>query len=145
MATMEDSPSGFGDRSPKAVDTRRRKLDTADMATRSRRKTDIPLEHQDSMRKNLETWLSLWQMEDIAPRIELKLSNRMTRTIGSANLTKNRITLAAWLFNQPQLIVDEVLCHEAAHLAVGLHRLDHSAHRHGSPGVHRREGILFYI
>lgn len=88
------------------------------MATPSRRKTDIPPEHQEYLSKSLEMWLSLWQMDGFASRIELKLSNRMTRTIGSANLTKNRITLAAWLFNQPQLIIDEVLCHEAAHLAV---------------------------
>ncbi|RLE28231.1 MAG: hypothetical protein DRJ65_00400 [Acidobacteria bacterium] len=102
------------------------------MATRRPRKTDIPQEHAGGLRKHLEACLSFWRLEKLAPEIEIRLSTRMTRTIGSANPVKNRISLAVWLFDQPQAIIDEVLCHEAAHLAVH--------HLHG-PGLrpHGRE------
>ena len=107
-------------------------LYTPPMATRPPRKTDIPQEYVESLRNHLEFCLGMWQLDELTPEIEMRLSNRMTRTIGSANLGKTRITLAVWLFDQPQAIIDEVLCHEAAHLAVH--------HLHG-PGVrpHGRE------
>ncbi|MEN8163419.1 MAG: SprT-like domain-containing protein [Acidobacteriota bacterium] len=102
------------------------------MANRPHRKTDIPQEHAEGLERHLKHFLGLWEVDAFAPKIEMRLSTRMTRTIGSANPARNRITLAAWLFNQPQEIIDEVLCHEAAHLVVH--------HLHG-PGLrpHGRE------
>lgn len=88
------------------------------MATRSPRKTDIPHAIHETLKKHLEYCLGCWKLDHLVPEIEMRLSTRMTRTIGSANLTKNRMTFAVWLFDQPQAVIDEVLCHEAAHLAV---------------------------
>jgi len=102
------------------------------MVQRPFRKTDIPPEHAEGLRNLLKHCLGVWELGELRSEIELRLSYRMTRTIGSANPVKNRITLAAWLFDQPQEIIDEVLCHEAAHLA--------AHHLHG-PGIrpHGRE------
>ncbi|RLE21741.1 MAG: hypothetical protein DRJ61_04580 [Acidobacteria bacterium] len=108
----------------------------------SPRKTDIPQEHAEALRIHLEYCLRLWQLDELAPKIEMRLSNRMTRSIGSANLAKNRITLAAWLFDQPQAIIDEVLCHEAAHLAVHhLHGVGLRPHGREWQALMRRAGV----
>ncbi len=96
----------------------RQTLYTPAMASGVPRKTEIASEHVERLRSYLESCLRLWQLDELAPEIDMRLSRRMTRTIGSANPAKNRITLAAWLFEQPQAIIDEVLCHEAAHLVV---------------------------
>lgn len=90
---------------------------TPSMAIGSPRKCDIPPEHAEALRVSLRHYLGLWQLEELEPEIELRISSRMTRTIGSAHQGKNRITFAIWLFNQPTEIIEEVVCHEAAHLA----------------------------
>ncbi len=58
----------------------------------------------------------LWGLD--RDEVEIRISRRMTRSIGNARIDENRITLAVWLFDQPDELVDEVLCHEAAHLAI---------------------------
>ncbi len=112
------------------------------METRHPRKTDIPQEYAEALEVQLRHCLDLWQVGSLAPEIGIRLSTRMTRTIGSANLSKNRITLAVWLFEQPQAIIDEVVCHEAAHLAV-LHLYGQGVRPHGREwqALMRRAGV----
>ena len=68
--------------------------------------------------ERIRAWFVLWGVEDSDSPVEIRVSTRMTRSIGSADGRRNRMTLAVWLFNQPEEIVNEVVCHEAAHLAV---------------------------
>jgi predicted SprT family Zn-dependent metalloprotease len=55
----------------------------------------------------------------------------MQRSLGSYRAARAEITLAAWLLEGPPRLLEEVLCHEAAHAAVHrVHGL--SASPHGS-------------
>ena len=91
------------------------------MAAAKSPKTAVPPDDAARLEAVLRECLHLWGLENLADEIELRTSSRMTRSLGNARPETNRITLAQWLFDQPKEIVDEVLCHEAAHLAV--HRL----------------------
>jgi len=63
------------------------------------------------------TWAAVWGFEIPEP-FDVAYSRRMTRSLGLAYPTRNRIRLAAWLVGAPTEFRDEVLCHELAHLAV---------------------------
>ena len=60
----------------------------------------------------------MWGLQPLADGIEIRVSKRMTRSLGNARPVEMRITLAHWLMFRPQWLIREVLCHEAAHIAV---------------------------
>lgn len=59
-----------------------------------------------------------WGLPDLGERVTLRVSRRLRRSLGSYHSGRAEITLAAWLFDAPSPLLDEVLCHEAAHAAV---------------------------
>lgn len=70
----------------------------------------------------LRSWLkedmAVWGLRSMADEIEVRINTRMTRSLGNARPVEKRVTLAAWLMTRPEELICEVLCHEAAHIAV---------------------------
>ena len=60
----------------------------------------------------------LWGAPDIAQTLRVEYSTRMTRSLGRAYPERSLIRIAAPLVHGPADFLDEVLCHEAAHIAV---------------------------
>jgi len=74
----------------------------------------------------LEDWAIRWRVPLLAKRVRIRTSTRMRRTLGTYRHSSAQITLAAWLLDEaPRVLLEEVLCHEAAHAAV---HLAHEAH-----------------
>lgn len=65
----------------------------------------------------LEPWFELWGLDSVAEQIEIEFSSRMTQSLGRCYPNRSLIRLAERLRNEPPAVLDEVLCHEAAHLA----------------------------
>ena len=65
----------------------------------------------------LRDWCHLWGVEELAPEISVELSSRMTRSLGRCYPDRKLIRIAQFVFDESSTLVQEVLCHEAAHLA----------------------------
>ncbi len=77
-----------------------------------------PLE---SLHALLHSWATLWDMPLLSKSIGLRTSSRFRRSLGSFSPSRSQITLARWLLDDaPRPLLEEVLCHEAAHAAVHL-------------------------
>ncbi|MEZ4333066.1 MAG: SprT-like domain-containing protein [Myxococcota bacterium] len=69
----------------------------------------------------LEGWAALWGVPDLAQAVGVRVSKRLRRSLGTYRPSSQQITLAAWLLDEaPRSLLEEVLCHEAAHAAVHL-------------------------
>jgi SprT protein len=63
----------------------------------------------------------VWRIALLAKGTRLRSSARLCRSLGTYRPSRSQITLAAWLFDDaPRTLLEEVLCHEAAHAAVHL-------------------------
>jgi predicted SprT family Zn-dependent metalloprotease len=63
-------------------------------------------------------WCRTWRVPGLTRRLTIEFSPRMRTSLGSCDPHSNTIRLAAWLLNAPRELLDEALCHEAAHAAV---------------------------
>lgn len=70
----------------------------------------------DRIRDRAVSLSALWGVPELAGSITIKFSSRMTRSLGRADFAAERITIAESIALDP-LLLDEVLCHELAHLA----------------------------
>jgi len=70
------------------------------------------------LRDRLERWAALWGVPMLADGVALRTSSRLRTSLGSYRVHRTELTLAAWLLSGPEALLDEVLCHEAAHAAV---------------------------
>ena len=89
--------------------------------------------HLESLHARLTAWATLWETPLLAKSIGVRASTRLRRALGSYSPARSQITLARWLLDgathldppsnsSPHPLLDEVLCHEAAHAAVHLMR-----------------------
>ncbi len=62
-------------------------------------------------------WLHLWHTPDLATRTTIEWSPRLTRSLGRCYPERRLIRLAAFLEESENALLEEVLCHELAHLA----------------------------
>ncbi len=62
-------------------------------------------------------WLQLWNTPDLAAQTTIEWSPRMTRSLGRCYPERRLIRLAAFLDEADNALLEEVLCHELAHLA----------------------------
>ena len=62
-------------------------------------------------------WLHLWSTPDLATRTTIEWSPRLTRSLGRCYPERRLIRLAAFLEESENALLEEVLCHELAHLA----------------------------
>lgn len=65
----------------------------------------------------LRSWCHLWGADDLAPKITVEFSSRMTRSLGRCYPDRNLIRIAQFVLDKSDALVQEVLCHEAAHIA----------------------------
>ena len=86
----------------------------------------IPIRRQLSVdiHRALQSWCHLWAADDLAAQITVEFSSRMTRSLGRCYPERNLIRIAQFVLEDSDALVQEVLCHEAAHLA--------AHHLHGS-------------
>jgi hypothetical protein len=63
-------------------------------------------------------WAETWGVPGLETRLEVSFSTRMSRSLGRCHPERRRIRLASWLREAPGTLLAEVLCHEAAHVAV---------------------------
>lgn len=79
----------------------------------------VPIRKQLSVdiHRALRSWCHLWGADDLAPKITVEFSSRMTRSLGRCYPDRNLIRIAQFVLDKSDALVQEVLCHEAAHLA----------------------------
>jgi predicted SprT family Zn-dependent metalloprotease len=73
-----------------------------------------------ALKGSVARWARLWQVPRLVSDVALRTSSRFRRSLGSYRASRAQITLAAWLVDGPADLLEEVLCHEAAHAAVHL-------------------------
>lgn len=83
------------------------------MTTSPNSKRPLP----DNVPELLQGWCNLWGAGDLVPEITVELSSRMTRSLGRCYPDRNLIRIAIFVLDESDKLFEEVLCHEAAHLA----------------------------
>lgn len=79
----------------------------------------------------LRRWTNKWEVPELANVIACEWSTRLRRSLGRAYPERNLIRLSVLLQNADYAeLFDEVLCHEAAHIAV-FHLYGNSVLIHG--------------
>ena len=76
-----------------------------------------PSTSSSELRKRLSQLFELWGVTELSEEATVEFSTRMTRSLGRCYPMRSLIRIAARLRDEPPAILDEVLCHEAAHLA----------------------------
>lgn len=77
-------------------------------------------EIEPSLRAALRSWGKIWHIPDLANRVRVTYSRRLTRSLGRCRPAQGEICLSATLCKGPRALVREILCHEAAHAAAYL-------------------------
>jgi predicted SprT family Zn-dependent metalloprotease len=75
----------------------------------------------DMFRSLLRGWGDLWGVPDLADSVAVRPSTRLRRSLGRCRAESGRISIHAGLLEGDRRLFEEVLCHEAAHVAA--HRL----------------------
>lgn len=84
-----------------------------------------------SLNRSIVELASLWEVPQLESEVSIRISTRFQSSLGSYRPAHGEIALAAWLLDAPDELLEEVLCHEAAHAAVNfVHGA--SAKPHGS-------------
>ncbi len=76
-------------------------------------------------------YFSFWRAPELIGTVKVSYSNRMRVTLGRACPERGYIHLNARLRELDPALIDEVVCHEAAHILV-YHRYGRSARPHGA-------------
>ena len=79
----------------------------------------VPIRKQLSVdiHRALQSWCHVWGADDLAAQITVEFSSRMTRSLGRCYPERNLIRIAQFVLEDSDALVQEVLCHEAAHVA----------------------------
>ena len=81
-------------------------------------------------REVLAPWCRRWGVPGLQHRLRITVSRRLRMSLGRCDPVRGEVRIAAFLLDAPASLVREVLCHEAAHVAVAeLH--GRSARPHG--------------
>jgi hypothetical protein len=78
----------------------------------------------------LHKWCDLWGANSLPTEISVEISARMTRSLGRCYPDRNLIRIAWFVTDESEALFQEVLCHEAAHLAA-YHLHGRSIRPHG--------------
>jgi len=68
----------------------------------------------------LKKWSQTWSVPDLGTRCAVRFDRRLRRSLGRCRPERLELKLAHWLTTAPEELLREVLCHEAAHVAVHL-------------------------
>jgi hypothetical protein len=69
------------------------------------------------IRRSLDRWLHLWTVPELKAKSRIEWSSRLTRSLGRAFPEKRLIRIASFLSTADEPLLEEILCHEMAHLA----------------------------
>lgn len=72
----------------------------------------------DALRSRAQRWAELWGLPGLAESVTVEFSRRFRSSLGLCRPVQSRIRLAAHLQNGNGDLLEEVLCHELAHVAV---------------------------
>lgn len=72
----------------------------------------------DALRERLSSWAAAWRTPGLEKRIRLELSPRMRVALGRALPREKLVRINAAIVEHHPALVEEILCHEAAHVAV---------------------------
>jgi hypothetical protein len=72
----------------------------------------------EGLRSRARRWGELWGVPDLADSVTVELSRRFRSSLGLCRPVEGRVRLAAHLANGRPELLEEVLCHELAHVAV---------------------------
>ena len=78
----------------------------------------------------LQMWCGLWGADGLPGEISVEISTRMTRSLGRCYPDRKLIRIARFVLEESAELFQEVLCHEAAHLAA-YHLYGRSIRPHG--------------
>jgi predicted SprT family Zn-dependent metalloprotease len=67
---------------------------------------------------SMARWASVWGVPGLASQVTVEISPRMTRGLGRCYPGHRLIRISARLLQGPRSVLQEVLCHEFAHIAV---------------------------
>lgn len=70
------------------------------------------------LRRRLDRWLDRWGTPALSSTLRVEFSPRLRRSFGRCYLEQRVIRLAVSLGDTQSWLLDEILCHEAAHAAV---------------------------
>jgi SprT protein len=76
---------------------------------------DFPI--SDETHASLDHWLQTWNTADLAAQTRIEFSPRLTRSLGRCYPDRRLILISSHLEGAPDGLLQEVLCHEMAHLA----------------------------
>jgi len=68
-------------------------------------------------RTAVERWLGVWSVPELAQETTVEWSSRMTSSLGRSHPRTGVVRVAAYLQKAETALVEEVLCHELAHVA----------------------------
>jgi predicted SprT family Zn-dependent metalloprotease len=71
------------------------------------------------LRRRIGAWARIWETPGLERRLAIEFSERMRVSLGRC-CPDGTLRLAAWLRTAPGPLLEEVLCHEAAHAAVSV-------------------------
>ena len=72
----------------------------------------------DRLRERVERWALQWGVAGLEQRLRMEWSSRLRIALGRARPAAKLIRINAALVDQPFSLLEEVVCHEAAHVAV---------------------------
>ena len=75
----------------------------------------------EGLREKARRWEEIWNVPDLLDSVSIEFSTRFRTSLGLCRPAQGRIRLADGLRNGDAHLLEEVLCHELAHVAV--HRL----------------------
>jgi len=109
---------------------------------------ELPIRHVELLHARLDAWAMLWDVPLLAKSVRIRTSARYRRSLGAYHPKHSQITLASWLLDDapyahPHPLLEEVLCHEAAHAAVHLVGAGHGSR--SGPRPHGPEWRGFMI
>jgi len=60
-------------------------------------------------------WTAIWGLPGFEKRLRITVSTRLRTSLGRCSPDRNEIRIAAFVADSPDRLLNEVLCHEAAH------------------------------
>jgi hypothetical protein len=85
---------------------------------RRRSRFTIPPELASEIRGSLDRWGALWSLPGLAEGVTVQFSSRFRSSLGSCSPRSGAIRISTAILQFAPEILEEVLCHEAAHAAV---------------------------